>query len=166
MPAGAMITVKCQMCGREFLGYKLSQFCHDCKEIRRLEANREYQRKLWQARKELRPATYTCADCGMEFPMPEKGHTPKRCPDCAKERQRANKREWKAAHREKAPGSFRLRIPRGKKPALSFSDIRAIQRRRDEETGKWYSYGQIAAEPYLAQQAAEMEARRQQREGK
>ena len=149
----------CQMCGAEFIGGGSSLFCGDCKPKRQREYIREYQRRQSEIKKELHQNTYTCEDCGVVLPIPN-GHKPKRCPDCAKERNRETRRRWQAEHEGK---SFKpVRIMRGKKPAQSFEDIRAIQRRRETETGRYYTYGQIASEPLLAQQAAEMAERRKQ----
>lgn len=152
---------ECKQCGATFIGSQQAKYCPTCREERGREYSREYQRRRNAPKREARPKVIHCDICGAEVPVPSgSGIVPKYCPECRKDRTTSLRKQ----HREEA-AKERIKKAKRKKPALSFSDIRTIQQRRETETGRYHTYGQIAAEPYLAQQAAEMEARRRQREG-
>lgn len=104
---------------------------------------------------------YTCAQCGETFIGPKaKSNPAKFCPECRERRRHASTAESKAKYEAKAKYKrARVRM-RGADPALSFADIRAVAEEEYSRTGRRPHYGEIAARPYLEQQAREMEERR------
>ena len=160
-----MGTRECKQCGARFWGCQLAKYCPECREDRARERNRERQRQISAPKRDARPKTISCEICGAVVPVRPGGALPKYCPTCRVTRETSLRKEHRAQEREREREA-RAKKGKRKKPTQTFADIRAIQRRRDKETGRYYSYGQIAAEPYLAQQAAEMAERRKQWEGK
>lgn len=156
----------CKQCGATFIGSQTAKYCPDCRIERSREYNRERQRQMNAPKREARPKVIYCDICGAAVPVRSGGGVvPKYCQECRDNRHSSLRKERRAQEREREKAA-QVKKAKRKKPALSFSDIRALQSRREADTGRYHTYGQIAAEPYLAQQAAEMEARRRQREGR